>query len=337
MFKFFRSKFYIALTVMLLVVLMGVFGYKFYAGYTWIDSIYMTVITIATVGYREVAPLDDGTKIFTIILIISSIFIFAYSISVITEYILAKNTLEHLKIKRMKKKIQQLSDHVILCGYGRNGKEAAAKLKAHQRPLVVIEKEKNALEVQKDDRDLLYIEGNANDDETLIDAGIERASYLIAALPNDADNLFIVLSARQLNKNLTIISRASDPGSEKKLRLAGADSIIMPDRIGGDHMASLIVFPDLMEFLENLSVSSKNNINMEEVSIEDLSKDYQYKSILELNLRKKTGCTIIGYKESGGTYVVNPDPEIKLAPNSELIVLGQPEQIKKLNEIFRIQ
>ena len=320
---------------MLLVLLMGVLWYRFYADHNWLDAIYMTVITVATVGYREIHDPDDGTKIFTVLLIVFSIFIFAYSISVVTEYILARNALQQLKIKKMKKKIQQLSGHVILCGYGRNGKEAAAKLEAHERPFVVIEKEKKAIESRE--VEVLYIEGNANDDQTLIDAGIEKASYLITALPDDADNLFIVLSARQLNKNLIIISRASKAASQKKLHLAGANKVVMPDKIGGDHMASLVVFPDMVEFLENFSVSSENSINLEEISIEDLSKNYQYKSILELNLRKKTGCTIIGYKKPEGGYIVNPEAEMKLASGSKLIVLGRPEQIQKLNELFKIE
>lgn len=320
---------------MLLVFLMGVSGYKFYAGYTWIDAVYMTIITVTTVGFREVNPVDDGTKLFTVILIVSSIFIFAYSISVITEYILAKDTFRQLKIKRMKRKIQQLRNHVILCGYGRNGKQAVAKLKAYGRPFVVIEKEKGVIEAL--DNDILYIEGNASDDATLMDAGIERAAYLIVALPDDADNLFIVLSAKQLNKKLSIISRASGMGSEKKLRMAGADKVVMPDRISGEHMASLIVFPDLVEFLDQLSVKGESAMNIEEVTIEELSKTYKYKSIVELDLRRKTGCTIIGYKAPGGSYIVNPDPELQLIPKSTLIVLGRPEQIKKLNKIFGIE
>lgn len=335
MFRFFRSKFYTALTLMVLIVATGILGYRLFAGYSWIDAVYMTIITIATVGYREISPLDDATKIFTILLIISSIFIFAYSISVITEYILAKHTLQQIKIRRMKKKIEKLNGHVILCGYGRNGKQAAAKLEAFRRPFVVIEKDKRALEDRN--ADVLYIEGNANEDQVLIEAGIKKAGFLIAALPDDADNLFIVLSAKQLNKDLVIISRASEEASQKKLRLAGADKIIMPDRIGGDHMASLIVFPDLIEFLDNLSVEGESTINLEEVALEAFSKDHQYKSIGALNLRKKTGCTIIGYKKPGGSYIVNPDPDMKLVPKSKLIVLGQPNQIKKLNEMFRIE
>ncbi len=334
MFKLFKSKFYIALALLVLVFLIGVSGYKFLADYTWIDAMYMTVITLATVGFKEVHPLDETTKIFTIFLIIFSVFIFAYAISVITEYILTKNTLQHLKIKKMKKTIQKLSNHIIICGYGRNGKQAAAKLKAYQRHFVVIEKDTQV--IQKNEESILFIEGDANEDETLLAAGIKKAQCLITALPDDADNLFVVLSSRQLNKNLTIISRASAETSQQKLKLAGANKTIMPDKIGGDHMASLVVLPDLIEFLDNLSIEGENTINLEEIAIEDIPEKYQYKSIIDLDLRKKTGCTVIGYKKSEGDYEVNPEPQTQLLPKSKLIVLGRPEQIKKLNAIFHI-
>lgn len=333
-FKLFRSKFYTALILLCLVLIVGTFGYRFFAEYSWIDAVYMTIITITTVGFREVNPVDDETKIFTIFLIISSVFIFAYAISVITEYILTRSAFQSFKTRKMKKKIQHLNDHIIICGYGRNGKQAAAKLKAYRRDFMVIENSREIIENASED--ILFIEGNANEDNVLLEAGIERAYCLITTLPNDADNLFVVLSARQLNKNLHIISRASLETSQKKLQLAGADKIIMPDKIGGDHMASLVVLPDLTEFLDQLSVEGENTINLEEVCIEDLPEDYQFKSLIDLDLRKKTGCTVIGYKAPEGNYIINPEADTELHPKSKLMVLGRPEQIKKLNTIFNI-
>lgn len=332
--KLFKSKFYRALILLLLVFLSGVIGYRFISDFSWIDAVYMTVITITTVGFREVQPVDDITKIFTIFLILSSVFIFAYAISVITEYLLTRSTFQQLKNRKMKKRIYQLTNHVIICGYGRNGKQAATKLKAYKHPFVVIEKDSEIID--ESDSEVLFVKGNANDDEILIAAGIEKANCLISALPGDADNLFVVLSSRQLNKKLTIISRASEEASQRKLLLAGANKTIMPDKIGGDHMASLVVLPDLVEFMDQLSIEGENSINLEEVAIEDLPEAYQYKSLIDLELRKRTGCTVIGYKEPAGVYVVNPEAETKLLPKSKLIVLGRPEQIKKLNEMFHI-
>ena len=325
---------YLALALLVMVLLFGVLGYRFLSDYTWIDAFYMTIITVTTVGFSEVRPLDAEAKIFTVVLIVTSVFIFAFAISVITEYILSRNALQLLKKKKVKNKINSLSKHVIICGFGRNGNQAAERLKAYNRPFVVIEKNREVIE--KFEEEILFIEGDANEDDTLIEAGIDRAQYLITAMPDDAANLFVVLSARQLNKNLFIISRASQITSQKKLRLAGADKVIMPDKIGGDHMASLVVIPDLITFMDKLSTDGENTTNLEEVTIESFMTKIDNHSLRDLDLRRKTGCTIIGYIEPNGNYIINPEADLKLQPQGKVIVLGRPEQIKKLNEMFHI-
>ncbi|WP_040280773.1 potassium channel family protein [Psychroserpens damuponensis] len=333
--RFFRVKIYTAVFLLVLVLLVGVLGFKIMSNYTWVDAIYMTVITITTVGFGEVQPLDDSAKIFTVILILASVIILGYAITVITEYILSKNNFEELKQRKMQKKIDGFKDHIIICGYGRNGKQAAQKLLAYNKSFVVIEKDKEHLE--KSQSDLVpFVLGNANEDDILQQAGIERASTLISALPNDADNLFVVLSARQINDKLNIISRASQETSYQKLKLAGANNVILPDRIGGDHMASLVVVPGLIEFIDNLSIVGKVNVNIEEIPIEKLYDSSATKTIRDLDLRKKTGCNVIGYKDVDGEYLVNPEADLKLAANSKIIVLGRPEQIQKLNSLYDI-
>jgi voltage-gated potassium channel len=313
----------------------GVVGFKILSQLSWIDAFYMTVITITTVGFGEVQPLDESSKVFTILLILTSVVIVGYAISVITEYILSKNNLEGLKQRKMQKKIDNLKDHIIICGYGRNGKQAATKLMAYKKPFVVIEKNKEIAEKYQSEL-VPFVIGNANEDETLLQAGIERASTLISALPNDADNLFVVLSSRQINSDLNIISRASQETSYKKLKLAGANNVILPDKIGGDHMASLVVVPGLLEFIDNLSIVGKSNINIEEISVEQLYDTSQIKTIRDLDLRKQTGCSIIGFKNAQGEYLINPEADLKLIPNSKIIVLGRPEQIQKLNSLYNI-
>jgi voltage-gated potassium channel len=295
----------------------------------------MTVITITTVGFGEVQPLDERSKIFTIILILTSIVIVGYAISVITEYILSKNNFEGLKQRKMQKKIDNLKDHIIICGYGRNGKQAATKLLAYEKAFVVIEKNKEIAEKYQSEL-VPFVIGNANEDDTLLQAGIKKANTLISALPNDADNLFVVLSARQINNKLNIISRASQETSYKKLKLAGANNVILPDKIGGDHMASLVVVPGLLEFIDNLSIVGKSNINIEEIAVEQLYDTSEIKTIRDLDLRKQTGCSIIGFKNANGEYLINPEASLKLIPNSKIIVLGRPEQIQKLNSMYNI-
>ncbi|MDO1501237.1 potassium channel protein [Winogradskyella maritima] len=331
----FRSKIYIAFTLLFLLLLVGVLGFRLIADYAWVDALYMTVITITTVGYGEVGPLDANAKLFTVVLILGSVVIVGYAISIITEYILSKNSLENIKQRQMQKKIDKLENHIIICGYGRNGKQAARKLAAYKKPFVVIEKNKEVVEKVKIDN-VNFIVGNANDDDVLKTAGIEKASTLISAMPDDADNLFVVLSARQLNKDLCIISRASEETSYNKLKLAGADNVILPDRIGGDHMASLVVVPDLIEFIDNLSIVGAGNINIEELAVEQLYDAQRKKTIRDLDLRQISGCTVIGFKTAEGDYIVNPEANTKLVPGSKVIVLGRPEQIEKLNSEYDI-
>lgn len=332
---FFRTKIYTAIFLLVVMLLIGVFGYMFISNYSLIDALYMTVITMTTVGFGEVVPLDNQSKIFTIFLILASVVIVGYALSIITEYILSRDHIEELKHKRMQKKIDSFNKHVVVCGYGRNGKQTVRKLSAHNKLFVVIERNKE-LEERLQFDNVPYVIGNANDDQVLIQAGIERASNFISALPSDADNLFVVLSTRQINKAINIISRASHESSYEKLKLAGANNVILPDKIGGDHMASLVVVPGLMEFIDNLSIVGKSNINIEEVAVEKLHTTSTTKTIKDLDLRRKTGCTVIGYKDEKGDYIVNPEAELVLAPNSKIIVLGRPEQIDALNTEYNI-
>ena len=333
--KFFRSKIETAIALLILLLFIGVVGFRVMSNYSWVDAIYMTVITVTTVGFGEVHPLDPQAKIFTVFLILTSVVIVGYAFKIITEYIISKNNLAELKQKKMQKKIDSLSNHVIICGFGRNGKQAAKKLLMHKRSFVVIESNKELIEKHQNDK-ILFVWGNANEDEVLQLAGIEHAECLISALPNDSDNVFVVLSARQMNSKMRIISRASNESSNSKLKLAGANNVILPDNIGGDHMASLVVVPDLLEFDDNLSIVGSSSINIEEIAVEKLYDTSTVKTIQDLQLRKNTGCSVIGYKSESGEYVINPEASQKLAPNSKVIVLGRPEQIQNLNSTYNI-
>lgn len=332
----YKSRVFVSLGLLWLVFFAGVLGFKFLFDYEWIDAAYMTVITITTVGFGELHPLSPSEKIFTSIFILSSIFIVGYAIKVITEYILSQNNIGNLRQKKVQKKIQSLENHVVVCGYGRNGKQAVHKLMAYNRPLVIIERDEEVVERFAGD-ETLFVHGDASEDEILMEAGIEKATTLISALPSDADNLFIVLSARQINKNLKIISRATEETSYKKLKLAGADNVIMPDKIGGDHMASLVVVPDLVEFLDNLTVSGEHDsMNVEQVPFDKVCPDGVERAISQLNIRQKTGCSIIGYKSPNGEYIVNPEPSLVVKSGAKLILIGRPNQIESLKQLYGV-
>ena len=329
----FQSRLYKALLLLLLVVIVGVAGYMILSNYGFIDALYMTVITITTVGFGEVHPLSASEKLFTIFLILMSVVIFGFVASTVTQYIASGELFEKLKFKKVQKKIGKLKGHTIVCGYGRNGKQAVIKLKKYNKPIVIIENDEKLIE-NIEAYNLLYVRGNATQDEVLEKAGIKKAANLITTLPSDANNLFVVLSARQLNKKLTIVSRASDDSSDSKLRIAGANNVIMPDKLGGDHMASLLVTPDIVEFVDKLAIDADNATHLEEIFVEDLPKEFLSRSIIDLDLRRKTGCTIVGFKTPDNKYIINPEANTKLVSNSRLIVLGSLEQIQNLNKLF---
>jgi len=314
-------------------ITIGTIGYMWLSGYNFVDALYMTVITVTTVGFGELQPFSPEEKIFTIFLILTSITIFGYAVSAFSEYLVSGKLFEQLKHRRVEKQIGYLKGHTIVCGYGRNGQQAILKLGNYNKEFVVVEKKKEMIETL-DAQDILNIEGDATLDETLQKAGIEKASFLITALPSDADNLFVVLTASQLNKDCIIISRAGNESSYKKLKFAGANNVIMPDKLGGDHMASLVTTPDVIEFVDRLTIEGETTANLEEIAVNDLPKKYLNKTILDLDLRKQTGCTVIGFRNPYREYLINPEANIKLVADSQLIVLGRPEQIMKLREIF---
>jgi len=329
----FKSRLYKAITYSVLIVSVGVLGYMVFFGYSLIDALYMTIITISTIGFGEVHPFGTGEKLFTIGLIISSLFIFGYAVSSFSEYLISGQFFHQLKVKKVQKQIEQLEGHTIVCGYGRNGKQAISKLKNYKKKIVIVEKSDGIIR-QLDEKGALTIQGDATLDETLLRAGIMNAKNLITALPSDADNLFVVLTAKQLNKDCKVISRASKETSYSKLKIAGADNVIMPDKLGGSHMASLVVTPDVIEFVDRLTIEGETTANLEEVAINGLPEKYIDKTILDLDLRKKTGCTVIGYRTPDKDYIINPEASVKLEAGGNLIVLGRPEQIETLRRIF---
>lgn len=327
------SRLYKALFILLATIMIGVVGYMLISDLKFVNALYMTIITMSTVGFGEVKALSPEARLFTVFLILMSVTIFGYVISVFTEILASGHFVQQLKLKKVQKEIKRLKNHVIVCGYGRNGRQTVETLKDFNRRVVVIEQDKELiaeLEAQK----VLVIDGDATSDEVLLRAGIENALSLITALSSDADNLFVVLTASQLNKKCKIISRASKESSYKKLKIAGADNVIMPDKLGGGHMAALVVTPDVVEFVDRLTIEGETNTNLKEIAVNDLPKQYIGKTMLDLDLRKKTGCTAIGFKNENNEYIINPDATTVLKEDTFLILLGRSEQITKLKELF---
>ena len=334
---FIFSKIYYALFFIFLICLIGVIGFMKIEGYSILDAVYMTVITVSTVGFQEVVELSENGRLFTTFLIIASFGTFAYSVSVVTTYVISGDFNNYFKDYKVKKEIKAIKDHTIVCGFGRNGSQAVDKLLTYNESFVIIDNNPDCVQKLGDSKKYPFVSGDATLDENLENAGISRAKALISTLSSDADNLYVVLSARQKNKNLKIISRASFDESYSKLKIAGADNVIMPNKLGGAHMASLVTTPDVVEFLDNITMEGNSNINLEEISFKHLPTSIQNKTLKDLNARFHTGCNIIGFKTNEGKYVFNPNGDTQLVSNSKLFVLGTSEQIKQLNNLLNIQ
>jgi len=329
----FLRKVYISFSLVLATIIIGVIGFRMIEGYSFSEAAYSTVIVLSTVGLGAVRPLSEEGRWFVTFLIIFSIGIFAYGISMVSTFVFEGELQRYFKYRKVEKKIELLRDHVIVCGFGRNGKQACEQLESHGQQFVAIEMDEKIIAEMRDINNLLFVEGDATKDEVLIQAGISNAKAIITSLPNDAANVFVVLTARELNPRLKIISRASEDSSEGKLKRAGANNVIMPDKIGGTHMATLVTRPDVIEFLDY--ITGKINIRLEEILYSNLNDRLKGKSIRDLEIRNKTGANIIGFKTGDGHYIINPEPDTVMKPDAKLFVLGTQEQVSKLLEILK--
>lgn len=327
------NKIYKALFLFAIVLLIGTLGFTLMFDYSLLDAFFMTIITVTTVGFGEVQPLDDYGKLFTVFLLLTSVVTYGYLITVVSEFFSNDLLLNAYRTKKKYKRISKMEGHTIICGFGRNGRQAYAKLKKYNKSCVVIEKDETKLEDIFDEK-VVLIKGDATNDLVLKNAGIDKASNLIASSSSDANNVYIVLSSRQLNPKMNIVSRASSDQAVEKLKIAGANNVIMPDRLGGEHMASLLVTPDLVKFVDKLGLDGEQNANLEEILVDELPKEYMLKSISDLDVRKNSGCTVIGFIDENEEYIVNPPSNTILQPQSRLIVLGRPEQIQKFKEVY---
>lgn len=310
------------------IILLGTFGFMIVEHFGFLDAFYMTVITVTTIGYEEVHPLDNAGMIFNIILIVTSFSTFTYALARLTQYVASGEMALFFKNRKLMQAISKMSDHVIICGFGRNGQQAALTLKAHKVEFVVVENDLAHInQWLVTEPTLTYVNADATEDETLVKAGIHRAKALIVALPDDADNVFIVLSARSMSPTIQIISRASQHGSAIKLKKAGADSIIMPDKIGGTHMATLVSKPDIIEFIDYLSSEDGDVISMESVEYEKLPPPLRDQALKVVMDWKKTGVNCIGIKDKEGKFIINPPEDTIISAGMKVIVLGSKNQI----------
>ena len=321
------------IAVLVLIMFIGVAGSMMFEGYSFLDALYMTVITLSTIGYGEVQPLTDAGKIFNIFFIISSFAVFAYVISSLTKYIVSGEMATYFKNRKLMNALEKFSNHVIICGFGRHGQQAAEILSNNNQAFVVIDSADVHLKsLFAEKKDLVYIHGDATDDDVLIKAGIKKAKALISTMPDDAHNVFAVLSARSMNPELTIISRAQLKSSEFKLKTAGADHVILPEFIGGAFMAGLVSKPDVVEFINNLWIDEKESINIESIAYENLPQELHNKSIHEIIKWYDAGINCLGIKSADGKYITNPSHDIIIEVGMQIMLFGSMEQVAMLKQ-----
>jgi voltage-gated potassium channel len=328
-----RKLFY-AIIILIISLMLGTIGFYYVEDYNLIDSFFMAVITISTVGYATVNPLDNAGKLFVSLYIIFNLMIFAYVISVITSYLFEGGLINIFRNFKIDREINKMKNHVIVCGYGRNGSKACEELAFNHRKYIIIENDESLIANIQDNGYGHLIVGDATDEETLRVAKIDKADYIITTLPKDTDNVFITLTAREINPDIKVIARASDLRSEKKLMRAGATNIVMPDALGGIHMAQLITKPYVIEFLDLLNGITTEKIHLEEIVFDDLKPEYQNKTISELHIRGKSGVSIIGMKRGEKGFSFNPGPDTVINEESVIIILGNDQQLENFSDLY---
>lgn len=317
-----------ALLIILLANLVGVIGYQVIEGWNLTDSLFMTVITLATVGYGETHPLSPAGRIFTISLILLGVGGLTYGITAATAFVVEGSLTGIIGRKKMETDIKKLKDHIILCGLGETGRYVAEELLKVRVPFVIIDRVRDRIKQFEKIGSILYIEGDATADETLLQAGIHEAKGLVTALPQDPDNLFVTLTARGLNPKLRIVAKLVEPQSRPKLVKAGADSIVCPDSIGGLRMASEMIRPTVVSFLDRMLRASGDAARVEEAKIPAGSKFINL-TLSESRIYDKTGLVVIAVARDGN-FELNPAPNTQLREGDGLIVCGSVEQLQRL-------
>jgi voltage-gated potassium channel len=326
-----RNKLILSLILIIIVLLSGTAGYYFIEGWNLFDSLYMTVITLSTVGFQEIEPLSKAGKGFTIGLIFFSLGVVAYTVNYGVRAIFEGEIQEVFGRRKLKKALESLENHYIVCGYGRMGKVICNEFKARGVSFVVVEKEQQELDA---DDDSLIIYGDATRDELLKNVGIEKAKGLISVLDSDAQNLYVVLSARGLNKNLFIVARANEEGSDYKLIRAGADKVVSPYHIGGLRIAHTIFKPTVVDFLELTAKTGNMEIQIEEVVVEEASS-LAGKTIKEADIRAKNWVVIIALKKENKKIVFNPRADTLIEVGDKVAVIGEPEHFSQFEKMAR--
>jgi voltage-gated potassium channel len=321
----------IGLAALVGILVIGTAGYMAF-GFSLLDAVYQTVTTVSTVGFREVNPLSSGAQVFTIVLILVGVGTALYTFSQLLEAVVEGQIQELLGRRRMERQIARMADHVIVCGFGRVGRNLAQYVTGAGQEVVVIETDPDRADAAEAAGNV--VRGDATTDEVLREAGIERARVLVSALNTDAANLFVTLTARSLRDDLFIVARARAESSEAKLAQAGADRVVNPQGIGGARMAAFVLHPHVAEFLDVVMHDGSLEFRLEEVPLPQGSP-LAGRSLRDAHIRDSTGALILALRDAGGGFTTNPTPETVLEAGQILIAIGTEAQLKGLADAAR--
>ncbi len=325
--KIFRAFF-----ILLMVLFFGTVGYMFLEKWNLLDALYMTVITITTVGFREVGEVSEAGRVFTILVIFSGMGIIAYILGITAQAMVDFQVRSLIGRTKLGLKMRSIKDHYIVCGFGRIGKIISRELKANKIPLVVIDSQSEAKPILEDG-DIPFIIDDATSEEVLIEAGIERAKGLISVVASDADNLYITMSARGLNPSLFILARAAEEQTEKKLLRAGANKVVMPYLIGGQKMAQSIIKPAVTDFLDFTVHNRDMDLEMGQLEVCESSL-LNHLTLIESGIRQDMDIIIVAIRKREGEMKFNPSSQTRIEAGDTLIALGKSNDLKKLKKIL---
>lgn len=319
-----------AVSFVLGVMCIGTFGFAFLEHWSLLDALYMTVITVGTVGFSEVHPLDATGRVFTIVLILAGVGSLAFAFGQFVEFLLEGHFTNMLEVRRMEKRLSEMSGHTIVAGLGRVGSVTARSLADEAAPFVVIDSSPDSIELAEE-QGWVVVQGDATEEETLVKAGIERAGAVVTALSRDAENLFVTISARSLNPDAFIVARSEHQSTEAKLVMAGANRVITPNVIGGRRMASMVLHPTVNDYLDLVSRNQGVEFRLQEVELADDSC-YCGQSLAEAGIRETTGAQVVAILYPDGSVDANPAAATVLATGQRLVVLGSVDQVAVLTE-----
>lgn len=321
------------LIALVLILMTGVLWYRYIEGWTWIDAVYMSVITLTTVGFGETNPLTARGRLFTMVLLLAGVGVIAYILNNFTESIVQGHLQAGLRLHKRRKVMESLTGHYIICGFGRTGRQIAMEFTAEKVPFIIVDCDDASLQLAQSFNYTTF-QGDATEDQVLLQVGIERARCLVAALPSDAENLYTVLSAKTLAPSIRTIARASSEEAIQKMERGGADVVVSPYISGGKRMAAAALRPQVVDFIDGILTGTDRTVYVEEFLLTPTTCPIIGRTLGEAQLGKQSGALILAIRRADNHLIIGPTADTLLCPGDLVISMGATEQLRMLSQIL---